>query len=33
MFNSDDDASLVSGDEFKDGMPDGPEKKLLCFSR
>eukprot|EP00075_Anas_platyrhynchos_P015526 XP_027304779.1 ATPase family AAA domain-containing protein 2-like isoform X8 [Anas platyrhynchos] len=33
MFDSDDDASLVSGDEFKDGMPDGPEKKLLCFSR
>eukprot|EP00075_Anas_platyrhynchos_P019216 XP_027308469.1 ATPase family AAA domain-containing protein 2 isoform X2 [Anas platyrhynchos] len=33
MFDSDDDASLVSGDELKDGMPDGPEKKRLCFSR
>ncbi|KAM9200291.1 ATPase family AAA domain-containing protein 2 [Mergus octosetaceus] len=33
MFDSDDDASLVSGDELKDGMPDGPEKKHLCFSR
>ncbi|XP_032063062.1 ATPase family AAA domain-containing protein 2-like [Aythya fuligula] len=33
MFDSDDDASLVSGDELKDGMPDGPEKKCLCFSR
>ncbi|XP_032038426.1 ATPase family AAA domain-containing protein 2-like isoform X2 [Aythya fuligula] len=32
-FDSDDDASLVSGDELKDGMPDGPEKKCLCFSR
>uniref|UniRef100_A0A8C3B898 Bromo domain-containing protein n=1 Tax=Cairina moschata TaxID=8855 RepID=A0A8C3B898_CAIMO len=32
MFDSDDDASLVSGDELKDGMP--PEKKRrLCFSR
>ncbi|XP_071888114.1 ATPase family AAA domain-containing protein 2-like [Anas platyrhynchos] len=26
-FDSDDDASLVSGDELKEGMPDGPEKK------
>ncbi|XP_071890437.1 ATPase family AAA domain-containing protein 2 isoform X3 [Anas platyrhynchos] len=33
MFDSDDDASLVSGDELKDGMPDGPDKKGLCFSR
>nr|XP_038041849.1 ATPase family AAA domain-containing protein 2-like [Anas platyrhynchos] len=33
MFDGDDDASLVSGDELKDGMPDGPEKKRLCFSR
>ncbi|XP_068514044.1 ATPase family AAA domain-containing protein 2-like [Anas acuta] len=33
MFDSDDDASLLSGDELKDGMPDGPEKKRLCFSR
>ncbi|XP_032062980.1 ATPase family AAA domain-containing protein 2-like, partial [Aythya fuligula] len=33
MFDSDDDACLVSGDELKDGMPDGPEKKRLCFSR
>ncbi|XP_068528694.1 ATPase family AAA domain-containing protein 2 isoform X2 [Anas acuta] len=33
MFDSDDDASLVSGDELKDEMPDGPEKKRLCFSR
>ncbi|XP_071884258.1 ATPase family AAA domain-containing protein 2-like isoform X3 [Anas platyrhynchos] len=33
MFDSADDASLVSGDELKDAMPDGPEKKRLCFSR
>eukprot|EP00075_Anas_platyrhynchos_P013957 XP_027303210.1 ATPase family AAA domain-containing protein 2-like [Anas platyrhynchos] len=33
MFDSDDNASLVSGDELKDGMPDRPEKKRLCFSR
>nr|XP_038030018.1 ATPase family AAA domain-containing protein 2-like [Anas platyrhynchos] len=32
-FDSDDDASLVSGDELKEGMPDRPEKKRLCFSR
>uniref|UniRef100_A0A8B9TCW7 Bromo domain-containing protein n=1 Tax=Anas platyrhynchos TaxID=8839 RepID=A0A8B9TCW7_ANAPL len=33
MFDCDDDASLISGDELKDGMPDGPEKKRVCFSR